>query len=231
MHFAAACDILPSLLNETQQESAFLLTLALALTPALGGTARADGAGKAIRLGADVLATDKNTADAATVWYGAKAEDETTAPIAWRVVGYGADSFTSDSAAGNMTLLAAGNIGLTQYDESGSSNVYAGSTLKNRVDAIAGAFSAAEKAAVEARTLASGSYADSDTDCVSGAEVADALLWPLSTKEAGSVAKELRRLDENTDRNWAMDYWWLRSPGSDVISAAVVKGDGDVRLI
>ena len=210
-----------------------LLTLALlvGLLPWTVMPARArggpEGAGKAIRLGADVLATGKNTADAATVWFGAKAENETTAPIAWRVVGYGADDFTSDSAAGSMTLLAAGNIDQAQYAGSGS-NAYADSTLKTKVDAIAGAFSAAEQAAVEARTLARRSYIPVNTDWVSGTAVTGALLWPLSTKEAVGVAEELRRLDENSGRNLATDYWWLRSPGSDNDRAAVVLGYGTV---
>ena len=43
-------------MKRSRKALSLFLTLALALTPALGGTARADGAGKAIRLGADVLA-------------------------------------------------------------------------------------------------------------------------------------------------------------------------------
>ena len=53
---------------------------------------------------ADVLNKNINTASAATVCFG---QDHENNPVAWRVIGY-----DGNSAAGNMTLLAANNMGL-----------------------------------------------------------------------------------------------------------------------
>ena len=72
------------------------------------------------------------------------------------------------------------------------------------------------------------SYDGTNTDCIAGDEVKGALLWPLSTKEAYDLDGNLRRLDEGTGRNWAIDYWWLRSPGDNSFSAALVGGGGYV---
>lgn len=196
-----------------------LLILALCATMIpMASPVFADSGGTAIALGAAVLAKDKNTADAATVYYGS----DGTNPYSWRVVGYDGN--------GAATLLSAGNLKSdVKFDSSGNSNVYATSTLKNEVESVAGRLSQAEQAAVTKRTLAAGSYSGTRTECVAGTEVENAVMWPLSTLEAGQVAVALRRLDEGTGRDWASDYWWLRSPGYSVDDAAVVEGGGFVR--
>jgi len=173
------------------------------------------GTNKAIQLGTGVLADGRNTASAATVRYGRQS---------WRVVGYDGEGVASGS--GNMTLLAAGNIG-SQTVFAASNNVYADSTLRTKVEDIAAAFSQAEQAAVAPRSLESGTYDGANTDCVSGRAVEDALLWPLSTKEAGSMAEALRIVDhEETD--WVSSFWWLRSPGYKDQQAAFVTDTGAV---
>ena len=163
-----------------------------------------------------------NTGSAATVWYGGDGS-------AWRVIGYDGEGVASE--AGTMTLLASGNMGLSYFDDgsNGYTNKYDGSTLKARVDGIAAGFSTVEKSAISARTLKKGDLAGEDTDCIAGdADLADQLLWPLSTKEAYALNETLRQADpEHPDS--ASSYWWLRSPGDTVLDAAIVYGDGYVK--
>ena len=100
----------------------------------------------AIQLGANALSKNANTANAPTVYFGQNHENH---PGAWRIVGY--DGTGAAGAAGNMTLLAAYNMGLSYF---GASTVYADSTLKEAIDTLAGKLTAEETAAVEKRTLA-----------------------------------------------------------------------------
>ena len=175
--------------------------------------------GKAIRLGTDALSKNANTATAPTVYFG---QDHGDNPGAWRVIGY--DGNGAAGIAGNMTLLAANNMGLSKF---GASNVYADSDLKEAIDTLAGKLTAKETDAVEKRTLVSGSYNRENTDCVAGEQVDDAVFWPLSTAEASAVNEDLRILNKEYP-NWAMYYWWLRSPGETPFSAAFVHGSGAV---
>ncbi len=174
---------------------------------------------KTIQLGADALNKTINTASAPTVYFGQNHENN---PGAWRVIGYDGSGVTS--AQGDMTLLAAGNMGLSMF---GSSAAYAESDLKVATDALAGKLTTEETAAVEKRTLASGSYNGENTDCVAGSAVSNAVFWPLSTKEANAVKKDLRVVDPEHPI-WASSFWWLRSPSENVYNTAVVNGDGDV---
>ena len=175
--------------------------------------------GKAIRLGTDALSKNANTATAPTVYFG---QDHGDNPGAWRVIGY--DGNGAAGIAGNMTLLAANNMGLSKF---GASNVYADSDLKEAIDTLVGKLTAKETDAVEKRTLVSGSYNRENTDCVAGEQVDDAVFWPLSTAEASAVNEDLRILNKEYP-NWAMYYWWLRSPGETPFSAAFVHGSGAV---
>ena len=99
--------------------------------------------------------------------------------------------------------------------------------MKVATDALAGKLTTEETAAVEKRTLASGSYNGENTDCVAGSAVSNAVFWPLSTKEANAVKKDLRVVDPEHPI-WASSFWWLRSPSENVYNTAVVNGDGDV---
>lgn len=183
-------------------------------------TVFAANSGKAIQLGTDALNESINSTNAATVYFG---QNDTDQPGAWRVIGYNGNGVAS--AQGDMTLLAAGNMGLVQFSTN-RTNTYADSNLKAAIDALAEKLTEEETAAVNKRTLVSGSYNGENTDCVSGAQVDNAVFWPLSTAEANMVSNDIRALStEHPD--WAMYYWWLRSPGRDY-GAAVVIGDGHV---
>ena len=175
----------------------------------------------AIQLGADALNKTVNTEIAPTVYFGQNHENN---PGAWRVIGY--DGSGVASAQGDMTLLAAGTMGVVEFDDTGASTKYAPSNLRTAIDALAGKLTAKETDAVQTRTLTSGSYDGENTDCVAGDQVDNAVFWPLSTAEAFAVNQDLRIVDkENT--NWEMYYWWLRSPGNHNIGAAFVRADGE----
>ena len=183
-------------------------------------TVFAANSGKAIQLGTDALNESINSTNAATVYFG---QNDTDQPGTWRVIGYNGNGVAS--AQGDMTLLAAGNMGLVQFSTNGT-NTYADSNLKAAIDALAEKLTEEETAAVNKRTLVSGSYNGENTDCVSGAQVDNAVFWPLSTAEANMVSNDIRALSTENP-TWAMYYWWLRSPGRDY-GAAVVFGDGHV---
>ena len=173
----------------------------------------------AIQLGTDALSKNVNTATAPTVYFG---QDHENNPGAWRVIDY--DGNSAAGIAGNMTLLAANNMGLSKF---GASNAYADSALKEAIDALADKLTAKETDAVEKRTLASGNYDEEDTDGVAGPAVSNAVFWPLSSKEANAVNNDLRVVDPEHP-GWASSYWWLRSPDEDY-STAFVAGRGEVR--
>ena len=172
---------------------------------------------------ADVLNKNINTASAATVYFGQNHENE---PGAWRVIGYYGNS--AAGTAGNMTLLAAGNMGIVEFSDDGVSNEYAPSDLKTAIDTLADKLTVKETDAVEKRTLASGNYDGENTDGVAGPAVSNAVFWPLSSKEANAVNNDLRVVDPEHP-GWASSYWWLRSPGEDYSTAAFVAGRGEVR--
>ena len=187
------------------------------MMPMNAAPAHAASGDSAMSLGTEVLDQNVNSTGAQTVWYADKT---------WRVIGY--DGSGAASERGNMTLLAAGTMGTTAFDDSGNySNVYANSTLKTKVDAIANNLTDGEKAAIVKRTLTSGQNVGDNTDCVAGDPVENAIMWPLSTKEANAVKEELRIVDPEHP-GWATSYWWLRSPGDYGNSSAFVYGVGDV---
>ena len=173
----------------------------------------------AIQLGTDALSKNVNTATAPTVYFG---QDHENNPGAWRVIDY--DGNSAAGIAGNMTLLAANNMGLSKF---GASNAYADSALKEAIDALADKLTAKETDAVEKRTLASGNYDEENTDGVAGPAVSNAVFWPLSSKEANAVNNDLRVVDPEHP-GWASSYWWQRSPDEDY-STAFVAGRGEVR--
>ena len=180
----------------------------------------------AIQLGADalsVLSKNVNTATAPTVYFGQNHENN---PAAWRVIGYDGSGVTSSK--GDITLLAAGNMGETVFDNDCVSNEYAPSDLKTAIDALAEKLTTEENAAVKKRTLTSGSYNGENTDCVAGGQVDNAVFWPLSTAEVFAVNDDLRIVDKEHP-GWSSSYWWLRSPGSNKYHVACVDSDGSVQ--
>ena len=179
----------------------------------------------AIQLGADalsVLSKNVNTATAPTVYFGQNHENN---PAAWRVIGYDGSGVTS--AQGDITLLAAGNMGVIPFADTILNNEYAPSNLKATIDALAEKLTTEENAAVKKRALTSGSYDGENTDCVAGGQVDNAVFWPLSAKEAIVVNNDLRALNP-AHPNWVTTAWWLRSPGSNKYNVAVVRSDGSV---
>ena len=199
------------------------LCMTLCLTPISVFAEEVGSEGSAaIQLGADalsVLSKNVNTATAPTVYFGQNHENN---PAAWRVIGY--DGSGVASSHGDITMLAANNMGLSKF---GASNAYADSALKEAIDALADKLTAKETDAVEKRTLASGNYDGENTDGVAGPAVSNAVFWPLSSKEANAVNNDLRVVDPEHP-GWASSYWWLRSPDEDD-STAYVAGRGEVR--
>ena len=203
------------------------LCMTLCLTP-ISVFAEEVGAGgsAAIQLGADalsVLSKNVNTATAPTVYFGQNHENN---PAAWRVIGYDGSGVTSSQ--GDITLLAAGAMGVIPFVDTILNNEYAPSNLKTAIDALAAKLTTEENAAVKKRALTSGSYDGENTDCVAGGQVDNAVFWPLSTAEAFAVNNDLRAL-EPAHPNWVTTAWWLRSPGSDKYHLAVVSSDGSVQ--
>ena len=178
---------------------------------------------KTIQNGTDALNKTVNTASAPIVYFGQNQENK---PAAWRVIGYDGNGVAG--AQGDMTLLAASNMssGL-QFADFGASNEYAPSNLKTAIDALAEKLTTEENTAVKKRTLTSGNYNEENTDCVAGAQVDNAVFWPLSSKEAIAVNHDLRIADPEHP-SWASSCWWLRSPGYSNHDAATVRGDGSV---
>ena len=177
----------------------------------------------AIQLGTEVLNKNVNTATAPTVYFGQNHENN---PAAWRVIGYDGNGVTSSQ--GDITLLAAGSMGVIPFVDTILNNEYAPSNLKTAIDALAEKLTTEENAAVKKRALTSGSYDGENTDCVAGGQVDNAVFWPLSAKEAIAVNNDLRAL-EPAHPNWVTTAWWLRSPGSDKYHLAVVRSDGSVQ--
>ena len=173
----------------------------------------------AIKLGADALNKTVNTEIAPTVYFGQNHENN---PAAWRVIGYDGNGVTS--AQGDITLFAAYNMGWSKF---GSSAAYADSALKEAIDTLAEKLTTEENAAVKKQTLASGSYNRENTDCVAGAQVDNAVFWPLSTAEASAVNNDLRIADRE-HQYWASSYWWLRSPGAKNRDVASVDGFANI---
>ena len=178
----------------------------------------ADNTDPAVSEGSDVLETNVNSQNAQILHYGGKS---------WYVIGY--DGTGAASQAGSMTLLAKENNGHTKYDPITLSNAYGTSQLKTKIEDVAGTFSAVEQGAVVKRTLegGSGNY-DTDTyddDKISGEAVENALLWPLSMKEANAVNGELRKADP-ANPGWLTSVWWLRSPGLRDYWTECIHGSG-----
>ena len=178
---------------------------------------------KTIQLGTDALNKTVNTASAPTVYFGKNQENK---PAAWRVIGY--DGSGVAGAQGDMTLLAAGAMGVIPFADIILYNEYAPSNLKTAIDVLAKKLTTEENAAVKKRALTSGSYNGENTDCVAGGQVDNAVFWPLSTKEAIAVNNDLRALDP-AHPNWVTSSWWLRSPGSKTFYVAIVSSDGSVQ--
>ncbi|MCR5097927.1 MAG: LysM peptidoglycan-binding domain-containing protein [Lachnospiraceae bacterium] len=205
-----------------------MLSVATCVTtiPQLSETVLAAGTGKNIQLGASALEDNVNTSSAATVHYDSSSDT-------WRVIGYGGTGVASSS--GTLTLIASGNMEHGFFDSSSPySNNYSGSNLQSVIITLAGRLSTEEEAAVATRTLEGGSGNQGitgtppyDDNKISGSDVSDAVMWPLSVAEANLMNSDLRKADP-ANPGLAKSSWWLRSPGDAVNYAAFVNGYGDV---
>lgn len=177
---------------------------------------------KTMQNGTDALNKTVNRASAPIVYFGQNQENK---PAAWRVIGYDGNGVAG--AQGDMTLLAAGAMGVIPFADIILYNEYAPSNLKTAIDALAGKLTAEENAAVKKRALTSGNYNGENTDCVAGGQVDNAVFWPLSTAEAYAVNQDLRVVDSEHPK-WASNFWWLRSPGAKDLDVASVDGYGNI---
>ncbi len=182
------------------------LPILIALFMMIPGTAYADN-------GDFVLGSkaSKIYDSAPVVWYGGNS---------WHMIACDGKGAVSPEGKGNITLLSSGSLGNSVFN----TGTYAGSTLQRMVDSLSGgSFTDTEKNAITPRTLKAGTYNDYDSfwdiDCVVGAAVEDALLWPLSVREAHNL---------NADLLSAGVSWWLRSPGKDDACKTFVNSDGSI---
>lgn len=109
------------------------LCMTLCLTPisVFAEEVGAEGSA-AIQLGTGALSKNVNTATAPTVYFGQNHENDSGA---WRVIGYDGSGVTS--AQGDITLLAAGAMGVIPFADIILYNDYAPSNLKTAIDALA----------------------------------------------------------------------------------------------
>ena len=203
--------------NKTARILTVLLTLAVVIgfVPRMEMPVYAESSNQSVTMGAGVLKQNVNTPDAQTVWYADKT---------WRVIGYDSrDNWVSED--GVATLLAPRDIVTTTFNkDDNSNNIYSSSKLKQEVDKIADTLSPGEKKAIRTRTLESGPYEGQFSNCIAGDPVEDALMWPLSPREASDVNNELCLLYPS--EYWS--YWWLRSPGAMRSSFSFVVEHGNV---
>ena len=84
-------------------------------------------------------------------------------------------------------------------------NEYAGSTLQQKMEELAGAFPENERDVISARSLTGGgTYQNLSTDGIAGQGVANQKLWALSEAEWNTI--------NNTEVRKYGTWWWLRSP-------------------
>lgn len=84
-------------------------------------------------------------------------------------------------------------------------NEYAGSTLQQKMEELAGKIPAKEQAVISARSLTGGgTYQNPSTDGIAGPGVANQKLWALSKAEWNTI--------NNTEVRKYGTWWWLRSP-------------------
>ena len=167
------------------------LSLLLALSMLLGllpMSAAAEGSTNgAIMKGSIALSENVNTTSSAILYYGGPERP-------YCVIGYDGTGVASES--GTATLLAKDNFEREcQFNGSSSGNKYSESILQSAVDALAAELSETETNGVVTRTLAAGDYDGTYTDVVRGTAVENAVLWPLSTKEAKQMPTSLRVVD------------------------------------
>ena len=225
---------------------AVVMSLAVAFTmmPMMGAPAYADdpapAAPDAITLGTGVLNQKVNQDEGMQkVFYGSTNEN-------WYVISYDGKGNEQVAQKGAATLFHVGVGEHTAFnnDDSGRyANAYGWrdsdakkpqtpSNLRNFIEtryitgyvedeqSIPARFSEGEQSAIIPKTLEGGGE-NRDATKIKGKTVENAMLWPLSVREAGEIPQSILTVGTG-------DSWWLRSPGSGNILAAYVTRDGDV---
>ena len=135
----------------------------------------------------------------------------------WDVIGYDGVGVASDADVATLLLKNGQSYGVSPFR--GSGNAYSGSTLQSTMEEAANSVTNPKEKKLIVPTNLTGGAANNAQDGMHGANVDNALFWPLSVSEANQV--------NNTVRTFS-GHWWLRSPGNSNIYAELVNGDGSV---
>jgi len=158
---------------------------------------------------------DINKPDATKVRFGGKQ---------WVTVGYNGTGIAASSNAITLLLDDGASYGNSAFMASGGSNEYSGSTLEGAMIGAYNSLTAKEKTLIKDRNLTGGGINCNGSsgyhpDLIAGPGIPAAKFWPLSAYEAGLLDKSISKLPQ---------FWWLRSPGLNNLSAAHTILDGTV---
>lgn len=151
----------------------------------------------------------------------------------WLVIG--CDGKGVAPMAGAVTLLYGDLLkDFSKFNAKGGDNMYSGSRLQKAMDAYADSIDDPLAEYLIPRTLegngvfsaAEGDGTHNWCDNIAGATVENALVWPLSQKEAMMLTSD-NKVTENS-LALASDIWWLRTPGSGTGGAGNVSAGGTV---
>ncbi len=165
------------------------------------------------------LIKNVNTESAASIYLG---------DAQWYVIGDGKNGVAPKTRA--LTLLSRWCPYQTEYNSTQTDGEdYATSILKSKADAYYTAtsgdgtpiFPQSVKESIIPRALAA------QNDGISGGTVENAHFWALSVDEANKLNSSLRTIN-SAHTNWAMYYWWLRTPASGDGYVAYVNAGGTV---
>ena len=218
---------------------AALMSIAMLVTiPQTITQVRADEGDKALVLGTGALSKDANGEKAQILSYGGQD---------WYVIAYnglnGYGEYISYINAGgfeealyreNVVTVLQKSVGkdtaFRKDSDAADANEYGKSDLQAYFktllsDETKPILSKQEQSVISARTLAGGTpnlnEEGYDDNKIKGADVTDAKLWPLSVAEASTLPNSIRTVGNE-------QFWWLRTPGEDDRSTAVVWAGGDI---
>ena len=218
---------------------AALMSIAMLITvPQLITQVRADEGDPALVLGTGALSKNANGEKAQILSYGGQD---------WYVIaydgknGYG-EYITYVNAQGVEEALYRENVvtvlqktvskdtAFRKDSDAADANEYGKSDLlayfkAQLTDETKPILSKQEQSAIAARQLAGGTpnlnEEGYDDNKIKGADVTDAVLWPLSVAEASTLPNPIRVVGDEK-------FWWLRTPGEDDRSVAMVWAGGDI---
>ncbi len=210
-------------MKRTKQILSVFLSVCMVLTCMVGMSVTASAVDNTAAEVLKPTVTNGKVTDAKVLEYAGKqwyviASNGVGVPIA-------AGAVTSQTEETTLVLLAKENWD-TSIFASMYNNNYVRSDLKTQIDGLVnsakiGTYYTSEdetwkNGLVATRTLAGGASSGSNyesVDNISGSQVTNAILWPLSAYEVGQI-------DNSTIRQGT---WWLRSPGRNHLGAACVN--------